>query len=169
MKKKKRIITFAFIITIFVIIYLVTKPKDYELTYKKDGYTITEKYFKKFNMYYFSIKYNNILYEISLENKYVYKKRLIKTVETSKKDNYICVYLKSNILDTYPICSNDSSLIAYSLVKDTFENLYDYKNVKYENTEYVNININAMIPESLAIWNHKGFTFLNKNKNKNLL
>ena len=170
MKKKKTIlcvfIAFILIIILFIVLRL---PKDYRITYQKDGYTVEEKFIKKLGMYYFAVTKDDKIYEYSIQNKYIHGKKLIDKIESYKSEEYECVHFISEDLDTVPVCYDGDESIDYKLVNDDeFKEFYKSKDYTTLNKTYNRIDINALLDKKVLIWNYKGYIFLDSENQKEI-
>ena len=162
MKKKKTILfTFLALILIIILFIVLSLPKDYKITYQKDGYTVEEKFIKKFDMYYFAVTKDDKIYEYSTQNKYIHGKELIDEIESYKSEEYECIYFISDDIDTVPVCYEGDESIDYKLVNnDEFKEFYKGKDYTALNQTYNRIDINALLDKKVLIWNYKGYIFL---------
>lgn len=170
MKRRKKFILFIFLIIILVLCFMlfINREKDYTTKYKKDGMTINESYNKELRFYYFLVKYKNRKFELGIKNKYLHKKELIKKVNILENENDICLYLKSDEIDTYPSCYRGNKSVSYSLMGEEFADLYSVKKINYSKTEFNSIKVNTLLSKNIAVWNHKGFSLLNSDGIKDL-
>ncbi|MBE6161034.1 MAG: hypothetical protein E7158_02270 [Firmicutes bacterium] len=159
-KKIKKLVLFLVVVLIFTIYKLI--PKDYKISYKIDKYDIVESYLKKDKMYTFKIKKNNQIFETFSVQKYSKKRKLIKSIKEYKKNEEMCIILKSEKIDENIICKKNGQYIDYNLlniIPKKYKNKYKNNKKKYEN-----ININLIDSSTYLIWNYTGFYKLSNKK-----
>lgn len=167
--KKSAIIVLVLLILIIVsLIFLlisVFKTKSYSLEYNIDNYEISENYNNEGNYYYYEISNNNLKYNFIYKSSYNKEKKLIKEIKEYQDEDYLCLIVRSNYIESYPLCSYKDSYIDYHLISETLqEKLSDYYTEpkiveeKYENYNIFNQN------EQLLLWSYKGFNYFNKDK-----
>ena len=154
MKKYRKIITLLLIIILFVYIYYKV-PKNYQKEYQINKFNIQEKYIKKTSSYYFIV---NGKYEYAYKTRYRGKK-LIKKVSYVKNTKNKCINIDGKRIDFYPICDGTTY---------TVNNLDSKNKIKETNKKYKDIEINVIQDENIYIWNHTGYYYLNKDKNKTI-
>ena len=160
-KYKKLIILIITILIITGIIFIIRRPKDYSKSYKINSYMINESFIKEKNEYIFYTNYDSKAFDISITNKYIQKKKLIKSIKKLENDTETCLYFISDYLNTYPICYKDENRVDYSLVTQD-ESFYSLKKPKELNDTYKSIKINTLIGKNYAIWNHYGYDHINE-------
>ena len=169
MKKNRKLIYCIIIIAITSVVLLYyRRAKDYEVTYEVNNYKILEKFYKNNNIYYFSATKDSNTFEIVIKNNYTHKKKIIKEIVTLNGGNIECLYMKSAILDTYPICENDDEYISYAISELNDESFYKIKSMRDNKDNYENINIYSLNNKNIVIWNHYGFDYLSNNKKKSI-
>ena len=169
-KKRKKIKLYLFItfLTIFFIVflYLISKPYNYTKTYKVNKYEVQESYDKKKGYYTFLIKDKNITYAYLIKNKYTRRRELIDNIEEYQNEEETCIIPSSKLIFN-PLCSKDGNVYAYNLSNLKIENLKEEK-IKSLNQKYENIDINYLNNKNYALFNYRGFIYLNNNQ-KNIL
>ena len=165
--KKSAIIFFAAIgllLVLLIILFNVFKTKSYTLNYEIKDYSISENYDKQKELYYYEIEYNKVKYNFIYNHKYLKERKLITDIKKYEEEDYICLTIKSDYIESYPLCSKDSTVIDYHLVS---ENLLEQLKPKsfnkaidstYKNYKITNIN------EPMLIWNYRGFDVISKDK-----
>lgn len=160
-KKKRRIVVILLIAIIAGIIYLYFRPKSYEKSYRVSDMPVSEEYDSKRNLYRFSTVLDDKEYDLVLEAKYTVKRKLISEVEVMDFENESCVYLKSEQIDSYPICYKDDARVDYDLISNKDESYFTREAPTKEKDSYKNITVYSDDEKSYLIWNHKGYYFLN--------
>ena len=167
--KKSAIIVLVLLILIIVsLIFLlisVFKTKSYSLEYNIDNYEISENYNNEGNYYYYEISNNNLKYNFIYKSSYNKEKKLIKEIKEYKDEDYLCLIVRSNYIESYPLCSYNDSYIDYHLISETLqEKISDYyTEPKMIEEKYQNYNIFNQ-DEQLLLWSYKGFNYFNKDK-----
>lgn len=167
--KKSAIIILLLIILIIIalILFIISlfNSKSYSLEYSINDYNISENYDDKTKSYYYEITLNKIKYNFISEKDYTKEKKLIKDINKYEYDNYICLTITSDYIDTMPLCSKDKELISFFLVPEELQNeLKDYQktpiieDIKYDNYQIYNKDNN------IFIWSYKGFNYLHNGK-----
>jgi len=168
--KQKEIKLYLFIIVLIlffgIFLFLIFKSYDYEKSYIINKFKITEKYNKKDKYYTFYIKNENITYSYLIKSKYFRKKELINEIKLENNKEEICILPVSEIIEFYPLCSNDDSIYTYNL--SNTKKFYSYKELNEINKEYNKINIYNYNDLSFLIYNYKGFYLINEDKEKNI-
>lgn len=166
-KIKKEIIIFLFIF--FLLFFFFWRAKSYEINYQVQGIDIIEKYNKKEKIYQFIFKYQEQEYLLTLEHKYVNKKKLIDNISAVQKDNMICLLSSSKKLNLSPVCSVDGLQVSYYLLKD--EDIIPdeyFKTVSTVDSKFQNINIHYLDGKKYLIWNYKEFLSISNKGNKSI-
>lgn len=134
----------------FVYIYL--KPRSYELPYQIGDIKITEKYEKKYQLYYFEIETSEYKYNFVKKYKYSSQRKLIDEIKID--DACIIPYIDNRASEE--LCIEEG--IQYINIVNEAKGKIEYKDTKifnYNNYTY-------------ALWNYKGLDILNKNKNSEI-
>ena len=163
-KRSKLIIIIIIILCTTAVILFSRREKDYTVVYKVDGYEISEQYNKNTKSYYFSTTMNNKIYEIAITNDNLHKKQLINNIDLISNENDECLYMKSEVLNTYPTCHNGEEFIAYSLSDIKDDSFYKLKEYNEKKDNFGNINIFSLVDKTIAIWNHFGFDYISNDK-----
>ena len=167
-KRNKILICIVIALVTTGVIIFSRKPKDYSITYDIDGYHIYEKYEKDLNMYYFSTTIDENIIEIAVNNNYLHNKKLISEIKNITTDDVQCLYMKSQNLNTYPICIKDGNNVAYSILNLEDDSFYKLKEYKSTNNTYGNIEVFSITDKKIAIWNHYGFDYFEDINKKGL-
>lgn len=169
MQKKKfksnKIRLFLVLFFIILILYVIIKPKNYEKIYKIDGVTITESFNKQTKFYTFKIEVDNQQFITKINHKYIHSKKLIKNISVNTKDNTTCLILKSDKLNTYPICKQNDEYLSYYLLEN--KNLIPeeyFQNKISESTTYNNLTIYNLNNHKYLVWNYNSFYIVDNNK-----
>lgn len=161
--KKKVLFALIGIVVLIAIVYLVNRPKNYNIDYEVDGFEIYEQYRKELNMYYFKTLIDDKVFELAIKDKYLKENKLIEEVDSIKKDDVYCIMLKSSLLDTYPICYKGNESISYNLVSDeSFVEFFKYEEPVYYKKNFLNISTDSLFGKSYAVWQGKGFIYFNE-------
>lgn len=168
-KTKNKLILFVFfLVSIFLIyFYFSNKPTNYEKNYNINSFKISEKYKKENNNYYFKISYKNVIYPYEISTKFQKKRLLINDIKVIEKDEYICILPVSKKISFYPLCSNEKEIFVYS-EKTYDKSFYKFESYKKENIKANQIKVNYLNDKNYLIYNYKGYTFINKEKNFNI-
>ena len=167
--KKGAIVFFAvlgilILLGIIVLLFNVFKTKSYTLNYDIKEYSISENYDKNKELYYYEIEYKGVKYNFIYEHKYLKERQLINNIKNYEDEDYVCLIVLSDYIESYPLCSKNKEIIDYHLVSDTIlEELKPKafnKNIDsaYKNYQITNIN------EPMLIWNYRGFDVISKDK-----
>lgn len=165
-KVVKMIIIFILCILTMQILFNILKTKhNIKYTLKNDNktYEINEIYKK--NMYYITIKLDNITYSYVLDNIYHKDKKIIKDIKYYEKDNLKCIY--PNIENSFIECSKDNKLYSGNYFINELDDFSKYldndyttktKNLGYSKVYYENIKDNY-----IYIYKYNGMYSINKN------
>ena len=149
---KKPIILLSFLLLVFIMfIYFYLKDYSYELEYVVDNINVKESYDKDNKVYNFNLSYNDLNFEIVSFDKYINKRKLIKTINIGE-DN--CMSFDS-LVSLYSICYSDDKYFT-KYIDDT-------KSFK-EESSYENIEINNLNDKTYLLWNYQDFIYLSNNK-----
>lgn len=161
MNMKKHIIFVIILILLFLLfLYVYLKPNNYTIEYQINGLKINESYNLEDKVYYFILNYQGEDYKVISTHKYIHKRKLIKNIDLKEQNQLICLNIKSEYIDFYPICINENNNEYYS----AFYN----DEINFEKKEiYENIEINNLDEKTYLLWNYRDFIILdNNNKNK---
>lgn len=164
--KKSAIIIMCLILIAFIaliIIFAISKSHSYSVEYNIDDYGISENYDRTEKLFYYEITYNNIDYNFIYNSKYIKERKLIKNINKYEKDDYTCLLIESDYINSKPLCSNKEEIIDYHLVPEEIkENFNDYHESSIEEeTTYENYKIYNK-DNRVLIWSYKGFNYINK-------
>lgn len=163
--KKSAILFFILFLLIIIalIVFIVSlfSSKSYSLEYNIKDYAISENYDKESQVYYYEITYNNKKYNFVDEKKYQKGKKLITGIKKHEYEDYTCLTIESNVINSMPLCSKEDNLISFYLVPEELSNkLDDYINKnKVRNNTYNNYKI-YNTDNNVLIWSYKGFNYL---------
>lgn len=161
-----------FLLGLWLVLFAIflIMPKNYHKTYNVDGYTILESYDKSNNNYYFKISDDTYTYDLNINNKYLNKKKLIKSISTYQVDNEVCIVPEITKLRSIPLCKVDGSAIGYHLVNSAMqENFLEFiQTSNNDNTSYNNINIYNLINKKYLIWNYNDLKLVNSDGNSSV-
>ena len=170
MKKLKIMIIFIILcFSFFLLSYF--KARNYELSYEKDNYKITEKYIKKDNKYVIEINYNKDKYVFIISDKYYRSRKLVNNVRKYQNEKETCLKIKFNKKNILPVCKKDENFISYHLASNEIKSKINisYKNgIKKTEFKYKNINVNTLNSKKILIWNYHGFYYLSGKDNKSI-
>lgn len=146
-----------FIITILVIIiayvYISHRPKDYEVSYEKDVFSIKEMYTKDNKVYTFSLKNKEQVFHFLLEDKYSNRRKIVDNIEVINKDNITCVQIMVNKQVPPAQCYKGNTAIdPYLTGLEEFSNEKNQKISEYENITIYNDSYTYLV------WNNYGIT-----------
>ena len=168
MKKYRKIFIIVLIMILMIsIVLFFRRTKDYVVTYEVDKFNISEGYIKDKSSYIFFTNYNDKLYDIVINNKYLHDKKIIDSVKLLENDDYSCIYFQSNKLELYPICYKGDDRVDYNIVSKDGD-FFEYKNVINTSDEYKSIKINALLDKNIAVWNHYGYEYINKKSKQSI-
>jgi len=162
--KMKLLKILLLLIFIIIIKYFYS---SYAIKYNIDNFSIIEKYEGK--VYYFEITYKDITYNFKIYHKRKIRKKLIDNIDYIENGDYQCIYPKSKIKKTYPLCyQNEEGFLSYNLINDEkLSSYFDSLKIRYFNENYEknsefkfmdNLNEN----EYVAVWKYNGYYLLNK-------
>lgn len=95
-----------------------------------------------------------------VNSNYINKKRIISKVKTITNDDTLCVFMESDLINTYPVCKKCNEYIAYSATNIIDDNFYKIYTIQNNEDKYANIDIYSLNGKRMAVWNHLGFYFL---------
>lgn len=168
MKKKVFIgIFLTFVLSISIFAFL-RRPVDYEKSYVVDDYDIKETYDKEKQIYTFIAMYEDRVYEYAIKSKFVHKKRLIDSLEILEEDSEVCVLLKSEKLDTYPQCFKNGESVDYDLIDIKLDDFYKREETEKKKVEYENISVLRSQQLNYAVWNSRGYYYINSDMKKTI-
>lgn len=177
-KKQLKLLLYILFIIIFVLIIYKLTLKRYVLEYEKDGYKITEKYYKENKKEYYDIviEKKNLKYTYTLSEKFNKNKKIISSIKYYKQGNAECImpeYIKEKNSKIY--CKiNKEQVSDYIAIKD--ENVkkiikknklkIDLKKSEDLNKKYKKINIfyKNIEDEIVTVWDYKGIYIIKNNK-----
>lgn len=161
-------------ILLFLSICIIIKfyISSYKINYVVDNISVMEKYKK--NTYYFEFKdKNNNKFNMKINSKRYFSKKLISKIDIITENKNKCYYPQGKIKNQYPICfDKNSNLISYDLIlegnikefinslKIFNEQVLDKSNIEFKYYDNIKDNI------SIAIWKYNGFYLLNKDEIK---
>ncbi len=164
---KKSAIIFMFLILIFIIaiimiIFSLIKTKSYSVEYNIGDFNVSENYISERKEYYYEITYEKVSYAFMYPSKLLKGNKLIKDIDLYTYEDYTCLNIESDDIESNPLCSFNGEQIDYRLSPVELE-LPIRKKIIEDNTEYENYTIYNK-DENILIWNYKGFNYLNKDK-----
>ena len=160
-RSKLFIFIFLFCASFFTYLYVFLKPYDYEKKYQINKYNITESYNKSNNMYKFIVEFDGKKIPFIINHSYIKKRNLIDDILEHKNDDKICLELKNEHLNIYPLCFDDDNIYATSLTGNSNNDLF--------NNEYKEIKINSLNNNSYLLFNYHGFYLINKDKQDDIV
>lgn len=171
MKKKYKLKKSAIIIICLFLILLIAllsfiislfKTKSYSLEYNIEDYKISENYDNKEKLFYYEIVYNDIKYNFIYNSKYQKEKKLIHNIQTYQEEEYVCLVIESDKINSQPLCSKDDNLIDVHLVPNTLQEQLptSIKNAKTTEERYENYQL-YNTDNKTFIWSYKGFNYIN--------
>lgn len=150
--------TFYILIILYLIVIIKFFTSNYNITYKIDGYNITE---KATNDYiYIEITKENEIYNYMYNTKRKLFKKRVKNILAEEIDNITCIKPNIKGLDNYFMCNDNNEQISYDIIKKEDNSISTNDNFKYFN----NLNEN----EYIYIWKYDGFYYLNKDNYKSI-
>lgn len=156
MMKKKLIVLIISLISIFgLFLFLYLRAHNYEIEYSVNNVAIKETYVKNDSLYKFLLTYKDKNYEVINLNKYSTKRRLITNIDIKENAESICLYLETNHVKLYPICSNDD---------EYFSPFISSEQEFRENNSFKNIKIDNLNDKKYFIWDYKEFNYLSSKK-----
>lgn len=167
MKKLIILISVIIIFFVFFLIYYLS-PRGYERVYDINEIHVIEMFNKEKEYYYFKFSYEKENFEYAVKTKYTTKRKLIYDIEVEKTKEEICLVPKSKIIETYPVCYSykNKEYIDYNISEIDFE---DYKTeIKEVKDSYKGINVNYYNDNTYLVWNYKGFSYINKEEQKEI-
>lgn len=170
MKLYRRLIITACLLALIIIISIyITRAKDYTIDYVVDETSITEKYNKKLKYYLFNFDFDDVKFEMAINSKYLSNKKLILGVEKYEKDDTICIYPKSKVLKTYPLCKTNEEYISFDLI-DGISEFYSSNSVEDEDdsVNYKSVKVSNLDDLNILIWSHYGYYYINSKKQEEI-
>ena len=136
---KKHIIFVIILILLFLLfLYVYLRPNNYTIEYQINGLKINESYNLEDKVYYFILNYQGEDYKVISTNKYIHKRKLIKNIDLKEQNQLICLNIKSEYIDFYPICINENNNEYYSAFyndETSFEKKEIYENIEINNLD----------------------------------
>ncbi len=168
MKKKRRVVALVavFVVVIAIIVWWKS-PKNYKKSYMA-GELIEESYDKKKGVYTFSFQKEGMEHVLSVKSDYIDKRKLIGEMDFSKSEegDAFCIWLKSEYLNTYPLCYENGNSVDYELSSVTTS--FEREEKKDNKSEYKNITIYGNEEKSYLVWNHKGYYYIAGDKREEI-
>lgn len=143
MKKVRNLILF-FALSFLTFLIVSFLPKSYEYKYILKKVEITERYNKNTKVYSFILKADDVIYEYSLENRYIKKRGLIDSI--SIKNN--CLTAKASKTFSFNICKKEDGYHTSFYSKKDNDKVLD---------KYGRINIYNLNNHKYYIWNYTDF------------
>jgi hypothetical protein len=168
-KKKKKFVLITILILIVLGIFLIRLPRDYKENYKVDGYTIEEAYDKNLGYYSFKIDVNDVTFNFASINSYIHSKKLVTSVSVSNVDDETCLLLNSKKLSIYPMCYKDGEYYDISFSSNNGEEIFTRETLKEVGEDYNKIEIKNYLGHNYLVWGSKGYYFLSKSGNKEIM
>lgn len=153
--KKKQIILLICLLSIIIFTIFYNKPVSYRFEYTVDKLKVVEKFLNNQKFFTFEIHHNDDKVVFNLENKYSYKRGLIKSINVIDEEDYYC-YEISGLIPFYKICKDHKNY--FFDYGETVEKLIS-KNHNYKLYDF---------DETLFFWNYKGFYFIKNGKMKEI-
>ena len=163
LKKSALIFIFLILLIIIALILLIKSlftNKSYSLEYNIDDFDVSENYVSDEKVYYYQLTYEGTKYDFVYPSKYLKDKRLIDEIEPYTFEDYTCLIIESDYVESNPLCSYDGDQIDYRLIPEELELPVSSKKSE-EKDEYENYTIYNK-DNKILIWNYKGFNYLNK-------
>lgn len=159
------ILSFVVLIVLINLIISIFKKYSYSIEYNIGEYSISENYNNENSYYYYTISTSNLVYDFLYESNYLKERKLIKEIKEYTDEDYTCIIIKSNQLDTYPMCSYKKEYIDYHLISDNLKSKLSeyYQSSKEIEKTYDNYNLYNE-EENLLIWSYKGFKYIHQGK-----
>lgn len=170
-QRRRRIALITLLLLIVLILYMIFHARSYETSYQQNDFEIIERFDKKKQTYFFTIKNNDNFWEFVVEHKYITKHKLLSEIEWLETDDTKCIIPKSEQLTIYPQCQKNQESISYHLVNDemkeklgnTWFSTSENKTQTFEKLDMKNLDDNTYY-----IWNYKGFYKINKKSQENI-
>ena len=157
--KKIILLLGVFSLIILVVLLVSSKEREYRVSYKLNGYEVTESYDLEF--YKFNIKKDDIDIDYAFEHKYSTKRKLVKDIKCEKDDKEYNVCTISVFNKEQTVRSKDKQL--YSI---------NYGNTSEINEEVKKTVDNIKIYDEgfvTLVWNSHGFKDISNNKDYNFI
>ncbi len=152
--KKLWLLLLVIVLAFAFFLYMYLRPRDYSLTYKLNGYKITEKYLDKYQVYYFKIEDEVYSFDFVKNYRYSPKRKLI--YKMAIDDNCIKPYIKKNNLNKLCFYRNE-------------EESYQEINISNKSSKIAtknNIDVFNYLDNTYIIWNYKVLDILNNDDYK---
>jgi len=170
--KRRRRLCFLLIVIclVLVILWLIFRKKDYEITYEIDHYQITESYVKEEDYYNFSIVKNNIQYQTIIPNSNFLSKKLIYKIEEFQDESTSCIRIYSNKLRFYPLCILENQMISPHLTEEEMKKNLGIEKIPTSSLleEYQKLKIYNFLHHDYYVWNYRGFYHITENKKEEM-
>lgn len=165
--KKRKLILFVFIL--IVLFYGIFRSKSYEIEYSLGEVTVLEKFQKEKKSYDFIFKVKEKEFFVSLEQSYIYSKKLIQNVDVKEKGDTLCIVPKGKKLDLYPLCIQNNEYVSFHLIEvDEIIDSSLRKEITYKQKDFKNMSIYSLNNKKYFIWNYEGFTVLSGDSQKEI-
>ena len=166
-KKYYKLKLILLILIIIIGIYILIKPKSYEITYDLNGIAITENYHKSAKTYTFTYQIEDYKFIMNIQHKYFHSKKLIDNITLSRNDTTICLIPESKKINTYILCNENGEYLDPELITD--KSLIPETSKEIINpTPYENLNLYNLQDKKYLIWNYRGFYLLSKAQNQKI-
>lgn len=166
---KKSIYLIIFLVLAFLIyIWIINKPKNYNITYEINSYKIKEEYNKTKKSYYINVFNDDTDYSFYMNKKYSSKRKLVNDIEVIVNDDETCI---KPIVKSYQFEYVCNSKNVYS-IKNYKEEITSSLIKKSDSIEIYNDNYTYYVWNGYGITNvkqNKDIKFLNKEHYENLL
>lgn len=166
----KKPITFISLLLLCFVLFLLwyRMPKEYTKTYEVDGYQIEESFHKKSSVYTFNITKEQEAFTVTQDHKYTTKRVLINQITKEEEGEETCYSLKSSIGAIAPVCKNKEEWISAHLTSDAMKEHFEFVEPETFQKSYHQIEMSYDNNKTFYIWNYKGFTILNRDRNEEI-
>lgn len=110
--KKLTLFSFFIVMLISLVTFFIFKPKNYQSTYNKGDYKVTESYNVKSKLYTFKILKDKNEYYFVSSGKYSIKRKIVSSIEEENN----CITLKVDKYNLGTECLKDNNLVSKSII-----------------------------------------------------
>ncbi len=148
--KKEYKIVFILILLLILFLFIRNITKDYSISYKLNGYNITE--IVKDKTINIIVEKDNIEYKYLLFSKRKAKRKIVDKIKEEQIEGYTCLTPLIDKIKTYTVCYKDNEFITKELASGSLKVSSSNKDL-----EYYGLNDN----EYLLVWKYDGFYYYN--------
>lgn len=163
LKKKWMFWAIGGIVLFLLAVVFINRSRDYSETYEVDGYTIIESYEGSQGLLNIEVKVDDIEFSMPMLIERLNKKKVIDEVKIVQEDDKKCVLLKSDKIDSYPVCFDGERYVDYALSGLADDEFFVRESLRRRDSTYEGISLLSYPYENCFVWNYKGYYRLDEN------